>query len=95
MQEGSSPTVREGSFSKARGLKVRIEIMQDNELIEKIESLPPDQIADVMDFGNCLAHRDDQLSIEAASSLSEPTFAAVWNNPDDAEYDQMMASEVP
>jgi hypothetical protein len=69
--------------------------MQDNELIEKIKSLPPDQIAEVMEFINCLAHRDYQLLVAAASRLSEPTFAAVWNNPDDAEYDQVIASEVP
>jgi len=60
--------------------------MQDKELIEKIKALPPDQIAEVVDFVNCLAHRDDQLLVKAASRLSEPTFAAVWNNPDDAEY---------
>ncbi len=69
--------------------------MRDNELIEKIESLPPDRIAEVMDFACCLAGRSDQLLVKAASRLSEPTFAAVWNNPDDAEYDQVVASEVP
>jgi len=69
--------------------------MRDNELIEKIESLPPDRIAEVMDFAGCLAGRSDQLLVKAASRLSEPTFAAVWNNPDDAEYDQVVASEVP
>jgi hypothetical protein len=62
--------------------------MQDNELIEKIKSLPPEHLAEVMDFVNVLAHRDDQLLVGAASRLSEPTFAAVWNNPNDAEYDQ-------
>ena len=47
--------------------------MQDNELIEKIESLLRDQIAEVMEFVNCLAHPDDQLLVEAASRFSEPT----------------------
>ena len=57
--------------------------MQDKELIEKIKALPPDKIAEVVDF---LAQRDDRLLVRAASRLSEPAFAEVWNNPDDAEY---------
>ena len=87
--------MREGSFSKAHRLRGVIEIMLDSDLIEKIKALSPDQIAEVMEFVNCLAHPDDQLLVEAASRFSEPTFAAVWNNPDDDEYDQVMASEVP
>ena len=84
-----SPTVREGSFSRARGVILWIDIMQDKELIEKIKALPPDKIAEVVDFVNFLAHRDDRLLVEAASRISEPAFAAVWNNPDDAEYDRL------
>ncbi len=63
--------------------------MQDKELIEKINELPPDKIAEVVDFVNFLSHRDDRLLVEAAARISEPAFAAVWNNPDDAEYDNL------
>jgi hypothetical protein len=63
--------------------------MQDKELIEKIRALPPDKIAEVVDFVNFLAHRDDRLLVDAAAKLSEPAFAAVWNNPEDAEYDNL------
>lgn len=63
--------------------------MQDKELIEKIKTLPPDKIAEVVDFVDFLVHRDDRLLVEAAARASEPTFAAVWNNPDDAEYDNL------
>jgi Protein of unknown function (DUF2281) len=63
--------------------------MQDEELIEKIKTLPPDKIAEVVDFIDFLAHRDDRVLIRAASKLSEPVFAEVWNNPDDAEYDNL------
>jgi hypothetical protein len=63
--------------------------MQDQELIEKIKALPPDKIAEVVDFVDFLAHRDDRLLVEAASRISEPAFAAVWDNPDDAEYDKL------
>ncbi len=63
--------------------------MQDEELLEKIKALPPDKIVEVVDFVDFLAHRDDRLLVRAASKLSEPTFAEVWNNPDDAEYDSL------
>ena len=63
--------------------------MQDKELLEKIKALPPDKIAEVVDFVDFLALRDDHLLVEAAARTSEPAFAAVWNNPDDAEYDNL------
>jgi hypothetical protein len=63
--------------------------MQDKELLEKINALPPDKIAEVVDFVDFLAYRDDQLLVKSASGLSEPVFAAVWDNQDDAEYDNL------
>jgi len=63
--------------------------MQDKELIEKIKALPPDEIAEVVDVVDFLAQRDDRVLVEAASKMSEPAFAAVWDNPDDAEYDNL------
>ena len=63
--------------------------MQEQELIEKIKGLPPDKIAEVLDFVDFLAHRDDRALVQAASKTSEPAFAKVWDNPDDAEYDRL------
>lgn len=63
--------------------------MQDKELLEKIKALPPEKIAEVVDFVDFLAHRDDRLLVEAATRLSEPAFAKIWDNPDDAEYDNL------
>jgi hypothetical protein len=63
--------------------------MQEKELIEKIKELSPDKIAEVVDFVDLLAHRDDRLLVQAASRVSEPAFASVWDNPDDAEYDKL------
>lgn len=63
--------------------------MQEQELIEKIRGLSPDKIAEVVDFVDFLAHRDDRLLVQAASRISEPAFAKVWNNPEDAEYDNL------
>lgn len=63
--------------------------MQDQELIEKIKALPPEKIAEVVDFVDLLAHRDDRRLVVASSKISEPAFAAVWDNHDDAEYDNL------
>jgi hypothetical protein len=63
--------------------------MQDKELIEKIKPLPPEKIAEAVDFVDFLAHRDDPLLVDAASRISEPAFDAVWDNPDDAEYNKL------
>ena len=63
--------------------------MQDEELIERIKALPPDKIAEVVDFVEFLAHKDDGSLVHAASRLSEPAFAAVWDKADDAEYDKL------
>lgn len=59
-------------------------------LIEKIRSLPPDRVAEVEDFVDFLAARDqDRHLLEAAGRVSEGAFRAVWDNADDAEYDRL------
>jgi hypothetical protein len=59
-------------------------------LFEKILQLPTDKIMEVEDFVDFLLTRkiDRQLTREA-QQLSEPVFAAVWDNTDDAEYDKL------
>jgi hypothetical protein len=59
-------------------------------LIEKIKQLPPQRIAEVEDFVDFLRAREDgnQLT-QAAAKASEPSFAAVWDNDEDAAYDRM------
>lgn len=63
--------------------------MQKEELIEKINQLPPEKIAEVVDSVDFLAHRDDRELVQAALKTSEPAFAEIWNNADDAEYDKL------
>ncbi len=60
------------------------------ELIEKLEALPPERIAEVEDFVDFLNSRStDRRLTQAASQTAEPSFAQVWDNPDDAVYDQL------
>jgi len=63
--------------------------MQEKELLDKIKALPPEKIAEVRDFVDFLSQCDDRLLVKSASNLSEPVSADVWNNPDDAEYDNL------
>ena len=62
----------------------------DQELLEKIRSLPPERMAEVEDFVDFLRARDEERSrTRVAARLSEDAFTRVWDNPDDADYDRL------
>lgn len=64
--------------------------MPEETLIQKIRSLPPEQVTEVEDFVDVLkARNQDRALTQAALRLSEEAFRKVWNNPDDAEYDRL------
>jgi hypothetical protein len=57
-------------------------------LLEKIEALPADRIAEVEDFVEFIAAREQARAFtRAAAAASAPAFAAIWSNPDDDAYD--------
>ncbi|GMU48967.1 MAG: DUF2281 domain-containing protein [Burkholderiales bacterium] len=59
-------------------------------LIEKIRQLPPQRLAEVEDFVDFLRTREDELRLtQAAARASEASFAAVWENDEDAVYDRL------
>lgn len=59
-------------------------------LIEKIRKLPPQRVAEVEDFVDFLRARDEEQQLrQAATRNSEASFASVWDNNDDAAYDQL------
>ncbi len=62
---------------------------RETALIRKIRSLPPEKVAEVEDFVEFLAQRDDRQLIEAAGRLAEKAFQKVWDNPADAAYDRL------
>jgi hypothetical protein len=60
------------------------------EFFDKIRRLPPEKVAVVEDFVAFLWHRDEMdLLVKAAGKLSEKSFQQVWDNPEDAEYDNL------
>ena len=59
-------------------------------LLEKIQALPAERIAEIEDFVEFIAARERQRSLtRAAAAASAPAFAAVWNNPEDDAYDAL------
>jgi len=63
--------------------------MKSEELIEKIRNLPPERIAEVEDFIDFIAQRDERRLVQAAAKLSEEAFSQVWDNEEDSVYDQL------
>jgi len=59
-------------------------------LIEKLNSLPIDRLAEVEDFVDFLRLREqDRALFRAAAAASEPSLAAIWSNPEDDAYDAL------
>ena len=60
------------------------------ELLEKIRALPPERVAEVEDFVDFLSVREgDHRIVRAAAALSEDAFRSVWDNAEDAVYDDL------
>jgi len=63
---------------------------QFESLIERIQALPPERIAEVEDFVEFLRRREDERALtKAAAAVSAPVFAALWDNPEDEAYDAL------
>jgi hypothetical protein len=63
--------------------------MRAERLLEKIKSLPPESIAEVEAVVDFLAQYDASQLVQAATKLSEGSFHSVWDNEEDAAYDQL------
>jgi hypothetical protein len=59
-------------------------------LIEKIEALPAERIAEIEDFVDFIHLREQERALtRAAAAASAPSFVAVWSNPEDGIYDAL------
>ncbi len=59
-------------------------------LTEKIQSLTGEQIVEVEDFVEFVRLRGQERGLARnAAAVSAPAFEAVWNNPEDAAYDDL------
>jgi hypothetical protein len=69
---------------------VSVKNLNQQALMEKIATLPPEKVAEIEDFVDFLSLRtQDRQLTQAAANLSEEAFRNVWDNPDDAAYDQL------
>lgn len=63
---------------------------RERALLAKLRDLPDERVAEVEDFVDFLRARDEQRQLlQAAARLSEPSFAAVWDNPEDDVYNDL------
>lgn len=59
-------------------------------MLEKLEHLTPDRLAEVEDFIDFLQQRDqDNRLRQSFAQASEDVFNKAWDNDDDAIYDSM------
>lgn len=60
------------------------------ELIEKLESLSPERMAEVEDFVDFLKSRDQSSRlVRVAARVAEPSLKKVWDNSEDSIYDTL------
>lgn len=63
---------------------------QVQHMLEKLEHLSPDRLAEVEDFIDFLQQRDqDKRLRQEFARASEAAFAKVWDNDEDAIYDKL------
>lgn len=59
-------------------------------LIQKLQRLPAQRLAEVEDFVDFLqAREEDRQLVQATAKAAEARFATVWDNDEDAVYDRM------
>jgi hypothetical protein len=59
-------------------------------LIDKIQTLPADRLAEVEDFVDFIQFRgQQQLITRSAAASSADVFAVVWDNPEDDVYNAL------
>lgn len=56
---------------------------------EKIKVLPPQKVAEVIDFVDFLIEREEKKLVNSATKLSEDAFSKVWDNNEDSVYDEL------
>jgi hypothetical protein len=59
-------------------------------LLQKIDALPPDRIAEVEDFLDFLCLREQERAlVRAAAAASIPAFTEVWGSQEDEAYNSL------
>jgi hypothetical protein len=63
---------------------------REQALMAKIRDLSDGRVEEVEDFVDFIRGRDEQRElVQAAAVLTEPSLAAVWDNPEDDVYNDL------
>jgi hypothetical protein len=63
---------------------------QERFILTKIRILPPDKIAEIVDFVDFISQKDQERQLrKAAGKMVEDTFKKVWDNAEDDAYDRL------
>jgi hypothetical protein len=58
------------------------------QVVDMMRTLSPERLGEVEDSVDFLSQRDEDSQLSrAAMVVSQPVLNAIWDNPDDAEYD--------
>lgn len=64
--------------------------LQASDVFKKLQSLSPERIREVEDFIDFLTQREAERGLVFnAMKTSEMAFEEIWDNPEDAVYDQL------
>jgi hypothetical protein len=63
---------------------------QEKIIIQKIRTLSPGKVAEVLDFVEFISQKDrDRRLLKSANKLAEKAFKKVWDNTEDEVYDRL------
>ena len=63
---------------------------QEKIIIQKIRTLSPDKVAEVVDFVDFISQKEhDRRLLKAGNKLAEDAFNKVWDNTEDEVYDRL------
>ncbi len=67
------------------------DVKSEQGILEKIRKLPYDKIVELENFIDLLYQRPNssQALVTTSTILSEASFTKIWDNPEDAAYDNL------
>jgi hypothetical protein len=70
---------------------IQTDVKSEQRILEKIRKLPFDKIVELENFIDFLYQRPNssQDLVTTSAKLSEASFAKIWDNPEDAAYDNL------
>ncbi|PZO22746.1 MAG: hypothetical protein DCF25_02200 [Leptolyngbya foveolarum] len=75
--------------SQGQQVAVQIQPAVWNALVAWLESTSSVPTLEEIDVSQAVGNGQDAVLVQAAAKLSEPSFASVWNNPEDDVYNDL------